>query len=204
MASQQTQQQSNQQQPSVVPSLVMTEESQGAQIPAASALMAGQAQLAAPQLTAQQLTALAAASGGAVFIPNLMPGAAVRLPSMPATNPFIADMGMFAPGFQFPSVAASVQQQPQLPQTSDASGYRDFSRSIEETHIVSKDHSFPMKLHKILSNPENAEFITWLPHGRSWRVLKPKAVSLVLYRSGPVCGCSENPPHTCLFVFPFI
>lgn len=172
MATQQAQQQSNNQQPSVVPSVVTTDDTQGAQI-AAVALMAGQAQLSAPQLTVQQLTALAAASGGAVFIPNL------GLPTLPAANPLITDMTMLAPGFPFPSITAPVQQQSQLPQTtSDATGYRDFSRSIE-THSVSSDHSFPTKLHKILSNPENSEYITWLPHGRSWRVLKPKAVSLV-------------------------
>jgi hypothetical protein len=30
-------------------------------------------------------------------------------------------------------------------------------------------------VHRILSNPEYCDFISWLPHGRSWRVLKPKA-----------------------------
>jgi hypothetical protein len=34
--------------------------------------------------------------------------------------------------------------------------------------------SFPMKLHEILSSPEYKDCITWLPHGRAWRVLKPK------------------------------
>ena len=37
-----------------------------------------------------------------------------------------------------------------------------------------KEPSFPVKLHRILSNPDFREVITWLPHGRSWRVLKPK------------------------------
>jgi hypothetical protein len=35
--------------------------------------------------------------------------------------------------------------------------------------------SFPMKLHEILSSPEYESIVTWLPHGRAWRVLKPKA-----------------------------
>jgi hypothetical protein len=29
-----------------------------------------------------------------------------------------------------------------------------------------------MKLHMMLSTPEFAHIITWLPHGRSWRILK--------------------------------
>jgi hypothetical protein len=171
----------------------------------AAAIMAGQAQLPAQQLTAQQLTALAAASGGAVFIPNLMPSSAFRLPSMTAANPFLSDMAMLTQGFSFPSIATPVQQQSQPPQTSSAdaaaqqvattTGYRDFSRSGDEHHSVSKDHSFPMKLHKILSDPENSEYITWLPHGRSWRVLKPKAVSLACTGYYFVWFCSEHVSH---------
>lgn len=38
-----------------------------------------------------------------------------------------------------------------------------------------KEPSFPVKLHRILSNEEFKDVISWLPHGRSWRVLKPKA-----------------------------
>jgi len=35
-----------------------------------------------------------------------------------------------------------------------------------------KEASFPLKLHSILSNPENHDFIHWLPHGRSWRIVR--------------------------------
>ena len=35
--------------------------------------------------------------------------------------------------------------------------------------------SFPVKLYKILADPHYKDHITWLPHGRAWRVLKPKA-----------------------------
>jgi hypothetical protein len=38
-----------------------------------------------------------------------------------------------------------------------------------------KEPAFPVKLHRILSNAEFRDVITWLPHGRSWRVIKPKA-----------------------------
>jgi len=34
--------------------------------------------------------------------------------------------------------------------------------------------SFPVKLYKILSNPKFSDIIAWLPHGRAWRILKPK------------------------------
>jgi hypothetical protein len=34
--------------------------------------------------------------------------------------------------------------------------------------------SFPIKLHKILSNPDCNEYIDWLPHGRAFRILKAK------------------------------
>lgn len=69
--------------------------------------------------------------------------------------------------------------------TSSSSSYRDFSRVPLDEHgsdnaFVSttssgKDPPFPVKLHRILSNTEFRDYIMWLPHGRSWRVLKPKA-----------------------------
>lgn len=43
-----------------------------------------------------------------------------------------------------------------------------------------KGSNFPTKLRRILSNPKFQEFITWLPHGRSWRILKPKAFEAIV------------------------
>lgn len=43
-----------------------------------------------------------------------------------------------------------------------------------------KESSFPLKLHSILANPEFQEYITWLPNGRSWRILKPAAFERVV------------------------
>lgn len=43
-----------------------------------------------------------------------------------------------------------------------------------------KDASFPQKLHEILSNPEYNEMIAWMPHGKSWRILKPSAFENVV------------------------
>jgi HSF-type DNA-binding len=34
--------------------------------------------------------------------------------------------------------------------------------------------SFPMKLHRILSDAEYRDYVAWLPHGRAWRILKQK------------------------------
>jgi hypothetical protein len=33
-------------------------------------------------------------------------------------------------------------------------------------------YTFPHKLHEILSDPINSEYITWLPHGRAWKVVR--------------------------------
>jgi hypothetical protein len=33
---------------------------------------------------------------------------------------------------------------------------------------------FPVKLHYILSNPKYQDCVAWLPHGRAWRILRPK------------------------------
>jgi hypothetical protein len=32
---------------------------------------------------------------------------------------------------------------------------------------------FPVKLYAILAQKEFSDIITWMPHGRSWKVLKP-------------------------------
>ena len=43
-----------------------------------------------------------------------------------------------------------------------------------------KEPPFPLKLHQILANPEFAEYICWNPHGRSWRIAKPKVFEQVV------------------------
>lgn len=63
--------------------------------------------------------------------------------------------------------------------------YRDFSQVLGEKNAVAsvamsqtttaKEPTFPIKLHMILSNPEFQDIISWLPHGRSWRILQQKA-----------------------------
>jgi HSF-type DNA-binding len=34
--------------------------------------------------------------------------------------------------------------------------------------------NFPAKMHAILARPDLAEIVCWMPHGRSWKVLKPR------------------------------
>ena len=65
------------------------------------------------------------------------------------------------------------------------SSYRDFSHVLPDKatgpsamlaqSTTAKEPTFPVKLHLILSNPEFQEIISWLPHGRSWRILQQKA-----------------------------
>jgi Heat shock transcription factor len=80
-------------------------------------------------------------------------------------------------------ISGSGRSEP-FPQGLDGSismSYGDFSRvKNDDIRATSTDPSgreppFPVKLHRILSNPDFTDIICWLPHGRSWRVLKPKA-----------------------------
>ena len=79
------------------------------------------------------------------------------------------------------------------------STYRDFSHVAPEKHnsqassliaqsTTAKEPTFPVKLHLILSNPDYQDIISWLPHGRSWRILQQKAfeerVIPVFFRHG--------------------
>ena len=43
-------------------------------------------------------------------------------------------------------------------------------RSLESSIRVQK---FPVKLYAILAQKEFADIVSWMPHGRSWKVLKP-------------------------------
>jgi len=62
--------------------------------------------------------------------------------------------------------------------------YRDFSQALESPSLAgkheigsyTKSNTFPAKLFDILSRPEFSDMIRWCSHGRSWRVLKPRAL----------------------------
>lgn len=57
--------------------------------------------------------------------------------------------------------------------------YKDFSTETDPDPLTpltlpGRVPNFPAKLHSILSRPELADVVAWMPHGRSWRVLKPR------------------------------
>lgn len=62
----------------------------------------------------------------------------------------------------FASVAEDLESEPAA--SSQA------NRSLESSIRVQK---FPVKLYAILAQKEFSDIITWMPHGRSWKVLKP-------------------------------
>jgi len=67
---------------------------------------------------------------------------------------------------------------PQDPATGDFSPGMSPSPSLGKPKSSQKQagsSNFPMKLHEILSRQDLSDVISWNPHGRSWRVLKPKA-----------------------------
>ena len=52
--------------------------------------------------------------------------------------------------------------------------YRDFSNYIKEGNRIEKhkkcDRNFPALLHTILSNDQYSHIISWMPHGRAWKI----------------------------------
>ena len=52
--------------------------------------------------------------------------------------------------------------------------YHDFSRvPINELNNRNQSKCFPTNLYEFLSDPRNSHIITWLPHGRSFTLLRP-------------------------------
>jgi hypothetical protein len=52
-----------------------------------------------------------------------------------------------------------------------------YSRSreiIQDDTPISSTPTFPAKMHAILSDKEISSVIEWCPHGRAWRILKPR------------------------------
>lgn len=119
----------------------------------------------------------------------------------PALPPGLAGLaGLFPPtvgGLPLGLVGADRPAQPRLNRddtdemisTIESNIYRDNSKitstDVEtelRTRRVSsrKDATFPMKLHKLLSDPEAEGIITWLPHGRSWKIIKQEEFETVL------------------------
>ena len=57
--------------------------------------------------------------------------------------------------------------------------YRDHSMEADPDPLTpltppGRVPNFPAKMHAILSRQDFQDIVAWLPHGRSWRVLKPR------------------------------
>ena len=72
------------------------------------------------------------------------------------------------------AVAVATNNISTLPRFTDHS-YHDFSTYIENGGKVEKhkkcDRNFPARLHAILADERYAHIISWMPHGRAWKVL---------------------------------
>ncbi len=49
--------------------------------------------------------------------------------------------------------------------------YRDYSNfPTADLPVLKAPNNFPSKLHHILSDPEYHDIISWMPHGRAWKI----------------------------------
>jgi len=66
----------------------------------------------------------------------------------------------------------SLALQSQAPQRRVDHTYRDYSNfTLDEVPAGKNTRSnFPRKLHQIVSNPDHSHIISWMPHGRAWKV----------------------------------
>ena len=85
------------------------------------------------------------------------------------------------------------ESNPKVKDTAVEHSYRDYSHITPDTPVEDieyedkaigatmpggtrgTDSNFPAKLHHILSQPDLAHIVTWLPHGRSWRLVDRQA-----------------------------
>ncbi len=63
--------------------------------------------------------------------------------------------------------AAQVQQQSHQP-------YAQHHMPIVRASGWVRSQRFPVKLYALLAQPQLSQIISWMPHGRSWKVLKPR------------------------------
>jgi hypothetical protein len=43
---------------------------------------------------------------------------------------------------------------------------------LDQGEDIKEKNNFPAKLYRLLEDPASQEYIAWLPHGRSWKILK--------------------------------
>lgn len=63
---------------------------------------------------------------------------------------------------------------PECPTSADLEAEEDIMQTLTRKKRANTVATFPSKLHKILSDPKYCDYVDWLPHGRAWRILKPK------------------------------
>ena len=69
--------------------------------------------------------------------------------------------------------------------------YRDFSEVEDPDPLTpltfpGKVPNFTAKMHAILSRPDLSDIVAWMPHGRAWRILKPREFEVRVIVSLPV------------------
>jgi hypothetical protein len=129
--------------------------------------------------SAQQMQTLAGTPQGSMRINQPFVPGAMKVSGVPAPS----SSGIINSTVAFGGVSTATVA-PTTKDNTETAKYKDYSRMLME-HVdrdvassnssSGKDPSFPVKLHQIVSAADHEDFITWLPHGRSWRVVKPKA-----------------------------
>ena len=74
---------------------------------------------------------------------------------------------------QSSGLGTALPQSLRLPATCDAaiSTQQGATAEIDEKGKRDPVHAFPTRLHDILSTKEYNDYVSWLPHGRAWRIL---------------------------------
>lgn len=90
-----------------------------------------------------------------------------------------AAVGVAASPKSSPKLLLLKKNRPTGPGTTPFFHYTDFSQQIDPDPLTpltapGRVPNFPAKMHSILSRPELRDVICWMPHGRSWKVLKPR------------------------------
>jgi len=97
-------------------------------------------------------------SAAVAAISNNKPNKARKDPPMDATGLVFAQPELKPPPyFYYSDHSLELDDDPLMPITS-----------------VGSVPTFPAKMHAILTNPDLADVVGWAPHGRSWRILKPR------------------------------
>jgi hypothetical protein len=118
---------------------------------------------------------------------HVQPHPNALLSSLAVAQAYQANMAAMSSSNQTPEAApSSLQMTPGV--------YRDLAKDPfandpdDENTGAIKDQSFTVKLHRILADDEFKEYICWLPHGRSFKVLKQEEfeekVIPLFYRHG--------------------